>query len=435
MTERMKPWRCCKKAKSFWRQTIIIKYKIIAMEEEKNFSQKNNQGTAKLLLACIGLGFIGGLIGAGVAGQKNNGNNAVSNVVNSSVQRGNSGDAIVNVVDQTSPAVVAISIIKNVQQVKSVPIDPFGSQFFGQSPFRIQIQQPTGKAIPQEVGGGSGFIIDKNGLIVTNKHVVSDESASYEVILKSGERIKAKVVARDPLFDLAILKVEKTNLPTLEFADSTKIKVGQSVVAIGNALGEFPNSVSAGIISGVGREVQAGDAFTGQVETLNAVIQTDAAINPGNSGGPLLDLSGKVVGVNSATAGSAENISFAIPSNEVVRAVNDYKKEGRIVRAILGVRYVSITPEIKEQNKLTADHGALIVSGGTQDPAVLPDSGADKAGIKEGDVITKVGGQDVTLEKPLQSFVGVRRPGETLVLTVLSDGKEKNITVTLTEAK
>jgi len=234
---------------------------------------------------------------------------------------------------------------------------------------------------------------------------------------------------------LAILKVDKTNLPTLQFADSGKIKVGQTVVAIGNPLGEFPNSVSAGIISGVGRQVQAGDINTGQVETLNSVIQTDAAINPGNSGGPLLDLSGKVVGVNSATAGSAENISFAIPSNEVARAIDDYKKEGRVVRAILGVRYISITPEIRDQNKLAVDHGALVVRGGTQVPAVLPGSGADKGGIKEGDIITKVGGVAITKDKTLQSFVGDKRPGETLVLTLLSGGVEKNITVTLTEAK
>lgn len=410
------------------------------MEQNQNLIVNKDRNSMMLLLACVGLGFIGGLVGAGVANQRLNkaGDNfSTPTKVNVAMpQKGDGNDSIVNVVDQTSPAVVAISIIKNIQQVQSVPMDPFGGNgFFGGSPFRIQIQQPTGTPIPQEVGGGSGFIVDSNGLIITNKHVVSDETATYEVVLKDGERLKAKVVARDPLFDLAIIKVDKTGLPTLKFADSTKIKVGQAVVAIGNPLGEFPNSVSAGIVSGVGRQVQAGDSYTGQVETLNSVIQTDAAINPGNSGGPLLDLSGEVVGVNSATAGSAENISFAIPSNEVARAINDYKKEGRVVRAVLGVRYVSITPDIKEQNKLTVDHGALVVSGGTQLPAVLPGSGADKAGIKEGDVITKVGGEDVTETKTLQSFIGDKRPGDTLVLTVLTKGVEKNITVTLTEAK
>ncbi|MDO8511871.1 MAG: trypsin-like peptidase domain-containing protein [bacterium] len=407
------------------------------MEQDQNLSVKNDRSTMVLLLVCVGLGFIGGLVGAGVVNQRVSKNpiNTGVNLNTAMPQRGGSGDSIVNVVDQTSPAVVAISIIKNIQQVRNVPVDPFDSQFFGQSPFRIQVQQPTGTPIPQEVGGGSGFIVDSSGLIITNKHVVSDESASYEVVLKSGDRLKAKVVAQDPLFDLAILKVEKTNLPTLQFADSSKIKVGQIVVAIGNPLGEFPNSVSAGIVSGIGRQVQAGNSYTGEVETLNSVIQTDAAINPGNSGGPLLDLSGQVVGVNSATAGSAENISFAIPANEASRAISDYKKDGRVVRAILGVRYVSITPEIKDQNKLAVDHGALVVSGGTQAPAVLLGSGAEKAGIKEGDIITKVGGQDVTSEKSLQSFVGDKRPGDTLVLTVLSKDVEKNITVFLTEAK
>lgn len=419
---------------------LIINNFYKEMEQNQNLIVNKDRNSMMLLLACVGLGFIGGLVGAGVANQRLNkaGDNfSTPTKVNVAMpQKGDGNDSIVNVVDQTSPAVVAISIIKNIQQVQSVPMDPFGGNgFFGGSPFRIQIQQPTGTPIPQEVGGGSGFIVDSNGLIITNKHVVSDETATYEVVLKDGERLKAKVVARDPLFDLAIIKVDKTGLPTLKFADSTKIKVGQAVVAIGNPLGEFPNSVSAGIVSGVGRQVQAGDSYTGQVETLNSVIQTDAAINPGNSGGPLLDLSGEVVGVNSATAGSAENISFAIPSNEVARAINDYKKEGRVVRAVLGVRYVSITPDIKEQNKLTVDHGALVVSGGTQLPAVLPGSGADKAGIKEGDVITKVGGEDVTETKTLQSFIGDKRPGDTLVLTVLTKGVEKNITVTLTEAK
>ena len=390
-----------------------------------------------LLLTCVGLGFIGGLVGAGLVNEK--GGKLFSaigtNQSEPALRISNSDDPIVGVVDQTSSAVVAISIIKNIQQVKNVPVDPFGNDFFGQSPFRIQIQQPSGTPIPREVGNGSGFIVDSSGLIITNKHVVSDETASYEVTLKNGERMKAKVVASDPLFDLAILKVEKINLPTLKFADSGKVKVGQTVVAIGNPLGEFPNSVSAGIISGIGRQVQAGNSYTGEVETLNSVIQTDAAINPGNSGGPLLDLSGQVVGVNSATAGSAENISFAIPSNEASRVINDYKKEGRVVRAILGVRYVMITSEIKEQNKLSVDKGALVVSGGIQAPAVQPGSGAERAGIKEGDIITKVGGNDLTAEKTLQSFIGEKKPGETLVLTILSGGQEKNITVTLTEAK
>ena len=407
------------------------------MEQDQNPIIKKDRNTMMILLSCAVLGFIGGLVGANVVNQRL-GNNSTSNISNTNVVsslRESSGDLIVDVVDQTSPAVVAISIIRNIQQVRSVPVDPFGSQFFGESPFRIQVQQPTATPVPREVGGGSGFIVDSNGLIITNKHVVSDEEASYEVILKSGERLKAKVVARDPLFDLAILKVDKTNLPVLKIADSAKIKVGQTVVAIGNPLGEFPNSVSAGIISGLGRQVRAGDRYTGQVETLNSVIQTDAAINPGNSGGPLIDMNGEVVGVNSATAGSADNISFAIPSNEVARAIDDYKKEGRVVRAILGVRHVLITPDIKEQNKLTVDHGALVVSGGMNAPAVVFGSGAEKAGIREGDIIIKVDGQDVTTDKPLQSFIGSKRPGDTLTLTVLTNSVEKNVTVTLTEAE
>jgi len=170
------------------------------MEQDQNSIEKKDRNTMMLLFACVGVGFIGGLVGAGVVNQRANKNpiNNDSNVNFAVSQRGDGGNSIVDVVDQTSPAVVAISIIKNVQQVRNVPVDPFGSQFFGQSPFRIQIQQPTGTPIPRAVGGGSGFIVDSNGLIVTNRHVISDESASYEVILMNGERLKAEVVARDP---------------------------------------------------------------------------------------------------------------------------------------------------------------------------------------------------------------------------------------------
>lgn len=403
---------------------------------DTSITPKKDNNNALLLLSCLVLGFLGGIIGANLVVKK--GTSLVANPKNSIdlVDSAKSTGSVTEVVDRTSPSVVAISVIKNVQRMRTVPVSPFRNDFWGLSPFEFQFRQPTGTPIPQEVGGGSGFIVDSSGLIITNKHVVNDEDASYEVIFKSGEKIKAKVVARDPLLDLALLKVEKENLPVLEFADSAQIKVGQPVVAIGNALGEFPNSVSAGIISGLGRQVQASDQYTGTVETLNQVIQTDAAINLGNSGGPLLDLSGKVVGVNSAVAGSAENISFAIPSNEARRVMSDYKKEGRVVRAILGVRYIQIDSQIKEELKLSSDRGALIVSGGPQSPAVLEGSGADNAGLKEGDIILKIGGQDVTKDKPLQSFVNERKPGDTLVLVVISDGgRQKTVNVTLTEAK
>ncbi len=390
------------------------------------------------MLVCAGLGFLGGLIGAGFVYRANNNPQTVlpglaplgQNIANPV-----SSDPVVNVVDQAGKAVVAITISREVPQVRVIPFDPFGNSFFD-SPLRLSPDAPDGPVQKQEVGGGSGFIVDPDGLIITNKHVVSDGKATYSVTFKNGETVSAKVVALDPLYDLALLKVNKTNLPTVKFANSDSLKVGQSVIAIGNALGQFPNTVSAGIVSGLGRQIQAGDIMTGQVETLNHVIQTDAAINPGNSGGPLLNLSGEAVGVNTAVAGSAENISFAIPSNEAARVVSDYKSDGKVVRAILGVRYQIITPEIKAEKNLSVDSGALVIKGsGPNESAVVPGSGAEKAGLKEGDIILKVDGTDVTQERTLQTFVNAKRPGQTMSLTVMSGGQQKTVNVILTEAK
>lgn len=402
------------------------------------YSAKRDKKIMALVVSCAGLGFIGGLIGAGVINRQQNDSVSAPAGVNlfDRTPSDFNSSPIVKVVDEASPAVVAISVVKNISQVRSLPFDPFGNGLFGPSPFRIQLREPTGETRPLEVGGGSGFVVDESGLIVTNKHVVSDTSASYDVVFKNGDKLTAKVVARDPLFDIALLKVNKSNLPVINFSDSDKVKVGQSVIAIGNALGEFPNSVSAGIVSGLGRQVQAGDSVTGEVETLNQVIQTDAAINPGNSGGPLLDLTGKAVGVNTAVAGAAENISFAIPANEAARVVNDYKKHGRVVRAVLGVRYVLLNPALKAENNLNSDKGALIIKGvNATEQAVLSGSGAEKAGLKEGDIILKVDGVEVTKEKTLQYFVSNKKPGDILNLTVLSNGQEKNVKVTLSEAE
>lgn len=413
------------------------------METQQDINQqKNNLVLDKrirfLMLVCAGLGFLGGLIGAGFVYRANNNPQTVlpglaplgQNIANPV-----SSDPVVNVVDQAGKAVVAITISREVPQVRVIPFDPFGNSFFD-SPLRLSPDAPDGPVQKQEVGGGSGFIVDPDGLIITNKHVVSDGKATYSVTFKNGETVSAKVVALDPLYDLALLKVNKTNLPTVKFANSDSLKVGQSVIAIGNALGQFPNTVSAGIVSGLGRQIQAGDIMTGQVETLNHVIQTDAAINPGNSGGPLLNLSGEAVGVNTAVAGSAENISFAIPSNEAARVVSDYKSDGKVVRAILGVRYQIITPEIKAEKNLSVDSGALVIKGsGPNESAVVPGSGAEKAGLKEGDIILKVDGTDVTQERTLQTFVNAKRPGQTMSLTVMSGGQQKTVNVILTEAK
>ena len=219
---------------------------------------------------------------------------------------------IPEVVKDASPAVVSVIISKYVPILEQEYYNPFGDD----SPFKILIPRLKQKGTElKEVGGGSGFIVSADGLIVTNKHVVLDEEAEYTVLTNDGNKFPAKILARDPVQDVAVLKIDANNLPIVKLGDSDNIEIGQTVIAIGNALGEFRNTVSAGIVSGLMRTITAGGG--GFSEELEEVIQTDAAINPGNSGGPLLNLYGEVVGVNTAMASGAENIAFAIPINKI----------------------------------------------------------------------------------------------------------------------
>jgi serine protease Do len=215
------------------------------------------------------------------------------------------------------------------------------------------------------------------------------------------------------------------------------VQVGQHVVAIGNALGQFQNTVTEGIISGLSRGVTAGDSsgMGGSSEQLQNLFQTDAAINPGNSGGPLVNLAGQVIGINTAVAGQgAQNIGFAIPINEAKPLIASVKEKGRIVRAYLGVRYVAVDQQAATANNLSVNHGAWVQATDDQTPGVVPDSPAAKAGIKEGDIITKVGGDTVDSTHSLQSLISKHKPGEKVVVTVMRDGKEQSLDVTLEEA-
>lgn len=342
-------------------------------------------------------------------------------------------DAIVNVVKQAQPAVVSIVISKDVPVIERYYSEnPFGN-FFG-FPFQLPQLRQNGTQ-KQEIGGGSGFLVSPDGLIVTNKHVVSEEDAEYTVFLNDGSKHEAKLVARDPSNDIAVIRIDAKNLPFLKFADSSSLQVGQSVIAIGNALGEFQNTVSTGVVSGLSRSITAGDAL-GQAEQLNEVIQTDAAINPGNSGGPLLNLSGNVIGVNVAIAQGSQNVGFALPANEVKNTVESVQKDGKITRAYIGVRYTQITPAIKEKNNLDVDYGALVVRGETPDElAVVPGSPANKAGIVEGDIILEVDGKKLEGNSTLSSVISKKKPGDTVSLKILSKGEEKTISVKLEELK
>ncbi len=334
---------------------------------------------------------------------------------------------IVQVVERTTAAVVSIIITKDLPVFERFFFDPFG----GISPFQFQIPQFRQRGTQeQRIGGGSGFIISSDGLIVTNKHVVNEQDADYTVLTSEGKKFPAKVLARDPVQDLAILKIEAKNLPTVRLGDSDNIKTGQKAIAIGYALGEFQNTVSVGVISGLLRSVTAGGG--GFSEVLEGVIQTDAAINPGNSGGPLLNLKGEVIGVNTAMAQGAENIGFAIPVNNVKKDIEEVKTRGKITYPFLGVRYVLITPEIKEERKLSVDDGALVLSG-ENEPAIVPGSPAERAGIKEGDIILEINGKKIDLDHSLARLLGNHRAGEKVTLRVLRGGKRISITVALGE--
>lgn len=347
---------------------------------------------------------------------------------------------VVNTVKKANPAVVAITVSKNVpvyerylERVPSPFEDFFGDDFFGG--FTIPQLRQNGTEL-REVGGGSGFLVSADGYIVTNRHVVADERAEYTVFANDGKKYDAKVIARDPALDLAIIKINGSGFPHLSFADSDKLEVGQSVIAIGNALAEFRNTVSVGVVSGLSRSIVASDSLGRNAEALDQLIQTDAGINHGNSGGPLLNLSGEVIGVNVAIAEGAENIGFAISGNSVKSVVESVQKTGKIVRPYLGVRYVEITEEIKEKNKLSVDYGVLVQRGATvSDLAVIPGSPADKAGIVENDIILEIDGIKLTQEQSLASIVRTKKVGDTVRLKISHKGEEKTVTVKLEEMK
>ncbi len=339
---------------------------------------------------------------------------------------------VMNAVQKASPAVVSVVISKDIPVVEQYyESDPFDSFFDIPLEFRMPQYRENGTE-RRDVGGGSGFLVSEDGLIITNRHVVEDTEADYTVFTNDGKKYAASIVARDPVHDLAILRVEGSGFPFLSFTDSQDVQVGQTAIAIGNALAEFRNSVSVGVISGLSRSITAGDS-AGRSEVLDNVIQTDAAINPGNSGGPLLNLRGEVIGVNVAVASGSENIGFALPGNIAKRALDSVRATGRIVRPILGVRYVMIDDALKSKNLLSVDYGALVVRGETsEDLAVIPGSPADKAGLTENDIILEV--NNIKLDThTLASLIRDKNVGDAITLKILHKGEEKTLTVTLEE--
>ena len=345
-------------------------------------------------------------------------------------------DLVINTVEEASPAVVSIVITKDVpvlEQYYEESGSPFDGLFFDQPGinFRIPRYRESGETEEKEIGGGSGFLVSGDGYIVTNKHVIVEEEVNYTVFTLDGEEHDAKVIAKDTLNDLAILKIEGEDFPYLNFGDSENLKSGQSVIAIGNPLLEFNNSVSVGVISGLSRNITAGSRFIGKTEYIEDVIQTDAAINPGNSGGPLLNIEGEVIGVNVAIA-NGQNIGFAIPANTIKSAVESVKEKGEIVRPYLGVRYIHITESLKEKNDLPFGYGVLVIKGETmEDLAVIPGSPADKAGLEENDIILEIDGEKLEGGKSLAKIIASKNIGDEVELKIMHDGEEQTTSATL----
>ncbi len=348
---------------------------------------------------------LGALVGVGVyrASQMGliklpKGNSLPLNTITRSIT--SEENAITDVAEKASPSVVAIGVTQRLIN----PFDPFAA--------------PSN----QNSTIGTGFVVSDKGVIVTNKHVVADPNGRYTVVGKDNKQYEVQKIYRDPVLDLALVQVNGNDLQALPLGDSSKIKIGQTAIAIGNALGRFTNTVTSGIVSGLGRKVIAGDPYSGSSESLDNLIQSDAAINPGNSGGPLLNSSGEVIGVNVATTEGAQNIGFAIPINPVKKIVDEFVTRGTVSRPFLGIRYSFLTKEAAASRQMVS--GAFIQE-------VIAGASADKAGIQPGDIITKIDGKQIEDDTTISQTIASKKTGDKLNLVVWNNGKERNVTATL----
>lgn len=411
---------------------------------------------SRLIAPVLILGFAAGVLGSVVSGRyvlprlsaadpsNANARMPVQKVVQNSME-----SSVVSVAEQVSPSVVSIVVSKELPRYYQNPYDFFFGTPFGFNPFfEPENRSPTPRRNnetpqrPQQVGGGTGFIVTSNGLVMTNRHVVDDEQADYTVITQDGTQYAAEVVTKDTVSDMAFLKMKPregsapNNLPVVKFVpDPDSVRIGQTVVAIGNALAEFDNTVTTGVVSGKGRKIVAG-GFSQGSEELRGLIQTDASINPGNSGGPLVNLSGEVIGINTAIASEGQGIGFSIPLDQrlIGRLLDQVNKHGRILRPYLGIRYVAVTEELDKQYKLGTAKGAWI-RGEEDMPGVIAGTPAAKAGLRGGDVIVRMDGKEVTEKTPLQDLLSEANPGDSVTLTILRDGRTQDVKVTLDERK
>ncbi|MCA9332523.1 trypsin-like peptidase domain-containing protein [Candidatus Saccharibacteria bacterium] len=376
--------------------------------------QKKTLQIVGIVLAVFAIGFLGGWLGANSRGYQQQLSGTAETARTTVVAE---GELISELAEKVGPSVVSINV-KSQQRVQS---------YFG------------GSRLYEQEGAGTGFIISKDGIVATNRHVVSSNTDEVTIVLSDGtELTDVKVIGRtassDPL-DVAFLKIGDTKgkeLVPVKIGDSSKMKVGDKVIAIGNALGQFQNTVTSGIISGYGRQIEAYDESTYKADTLQNLFQTDAAINQGNSGGPLVNMSGEVIGINTAVAGGgAENIGFAIPVNDVKGLIDSVLEKGKLERPYLGVRYLELTDDYASELGIDQKRGAYIVSGQDGQASIISGSPAEKAGLKEGDIITKVNDEEINENTSLLSAVQKFKVGDTVELTVIRDGQEMKIKAVL----
>lgn len=393
---------------------------------------KQNVATVAVISLMVG-GLAGGVVGAITGG-------TVSHNISPWIDRVILGEKTTNTATPTSVGSTTTLKVQEESQTETAVakvLPSVGSIVVKQnvsnnSPFFFFGPQGSGSTSPQQVAAGTGFIVSKNGYILTNKHVVSVSDAQFTFITNDGKEYSATLVGTDPMNDLAIMKIEAANLTPVELGDLSSVQLGQTVIAIGNTLSEFPNTVTKGIVSGIGRTITAGSG-TGQSETIDKVIQTDAAINPGNSGGPLINLAGQVIGINTAVSQEGQLIGFAIPISTAKPVIQSVEQSGKIVRPYLGIRYQVVTPELAKTDKLSVDYGALIIRASASEPAVVAGSPAEKAGLVENDIILEINGQKINEDNSLASMMQSFSVGETITLKVSHAGTEKTVTAVLQE--
>ncbi|MFH1112019.1 MAG: trypsin-like peptidase domain-containing protein [Patescibacteria group bacterium] len=316
-------------------------------------------------------------------------------------------EAVISAYEQTLPSVVSILLTE-------------------------KVTDSLGVTNNQDTGGGTGFLVSSNGYIITNKHVVHRNDVNYTVITSTGKEYAGSVLAIDPLFDLAIVKIEGSGFTPVKLGNSDKIRIGQTVLAIGNVLSEFRNTVTRGIISGVGRSLTASGG--GITETIEGAVQTDASINPGNSGGPLVNLKGEVIGINTAINRSGEALGFAIPINKAKQAFEIFLKQGKIVRTFLGVRYIMLDRVFAQKFHLPYDQGAyIIIKNDNNEPGIVPDGPADKVELKSEDIILEINGKKLSVTYTLAAAVSEFKPQDKVELKILRKGVELVIPITLGE--